>query len=159
MDAFTEEVEIPQTEPEKPTQPVTEPIKDITKDEQTVSKPEPDNKPLPPEETIEEALSSPDFLEEHYDRRGLSEEIFNKLIKKGTLEMTSDWKPIVPDGIRKWVYYSAVGVPAVTTLTTQLLAVYGYMDPELAMQTLAIVTSFFATICGALGIAHFKNKN
>ena len=89
---------------------------------------------------------------------GLSPEEFKKLMKEGELKMVDGWKPQIPDIIRKIVYYASIIVPAITIMVTTLLAVYGVMDANLAIQTSAVISAFFATIAGALGVAHFTRS-
>lgn len=69
-----------------------------------------------------------------------------------------DWKPMIPDSARMVIYIiSGVGTPLVG-LIYQVLAIYGVVTMDIALQVSAVFATFFAAISGMFGIAHFTSS-
>lgn len=137
-------IPIPQTIPEPTPEPApvdSQPVNNTQEEDTTMSE-------TPKETTI----PTPNHM------RGLSDEEFAALQKASAFEIADGWKPTIPDNIRLIVYLaSGIGTPLVT-LVYQLLAVYGIVPTDLAIQVIAVVASFFGTVAGLFGISHFTRS-
>lgn len=142
-------------------EPVVEtPVEDTTVDDSTSTSDNNNNnneetdmsEPTTPETTSEPTITSPDH------NRGLSAEEFAALQTASAFTTTDGYKPTIPDNIRLAVYLaSGVGTPLVA-LVYQMLAVYGIVTADLAVQVITIVATFFGTIAGLFGISHFTKS-
>ncbi len=133
----------PQPEPETPAEPTPEP----TPGEGEEPVPDPTPTPEPTPETPQVPAV-----------KGLSPEELKALQDAGALQIVDGWKPTLPDNLRLAVYLLAgVGTPTVA-LIYQLLAVYGIVSADLAVQVITIVATFFGTIAGLFGLSHFVRK-
>jgi len=90
--------------------------------------------------------------------RALSQEEFAALAQAGAFETTTGWKPVIPDAWRLTVYLVAgIGTPLVTVIT-QLLALFGVISTDLAIQVITVVGAFFGTVAGWMGVSHFTSS-
>jgi len=129
----------PQPEPETPVEPTPEPT------------PGEGEEPVPTPTPTPETPVVPEV-------KGLSADELKALQEAGALMIVNGWKPTIPDQVRLVVYLLAgIGTPTVT-LVYQLLAVYGVVAPNLAIQVITIVGTFFGTIAGLFGLSHFTQS-
>lgn len=139
--------------PVTPPTPVEEPIETPTDNNNNNDK-ETDMSETPTTPTTNDGagVNAPDH------NRGLSTEEFAALQAAGAFTVTDGFKPTIPDNIRLAVYLaSGIGTPLVA-LIYQMLAVYGIVTADLAVQVITIVATFFGTIAGLFGISHFTKS-
>lgn len=90
--------------------------------------------------------------------KGLTADELKALQEAGALQLVDGWKPTIPDNLRLAVYLLAgVGTPTVA-LVYQMLAVYGVVTADLAVQVITIVATFFGTVAGLFGLSHFTQS-
>lgn len=132
-----------------------------TPDPEPTPTPEPEPTPGEGEEPVPDPTPTPTPTPETPqvpEVKGLTAEELRALQEAGALKIVDGWKPTLPDNLRLVVYLLAgIGTPTVA-LIYQLLAVYGVVSADLAVQVITIVATFFGTIAGLFGLSHFVRK-
>lgn len=132
-----------------------------TPDPEPTPTPEPEPTPGEGEEPVPDPTPTPTPTPETPQVpqvKGLTAEELKALQEAGALQLVDGWKPTIPDQARLAVYLLAgIGTPTVA-LVYQLLAVYGVVSTDLAVQVITIVATFFGTIAGLFGLSHFTQS-
>lgn len=149
------------TEPEQPTDP--SPPSDNpfggSSDDNSNSDDDKEDPDMPTEPTTPTTDTETPNVPVPNHNRGLSDEEFAALQAASQMVVTEGWKPTVPDQVRLAVYLVAsVGTPLIT-LVMSLLAIFGVIAAEQAIQVITVFGTFFGTIAGVFGISHFTRSN
>lgn len=92
------------------------------------------------------------------DKKGyvMKEKEYNKMRKDAEYTAVDGWKPTIPDSYRLVAYLlGGIGTPVVAMIY-QMLAVYGVVTADLAVQVIAIIGTCLGSIAGLLGVSHFR---
>lgn len=147
-------------EPEVPTP--TEPVGGVKIEPPLAPEPVKVTNPLPletppvvPETPIKVEIPS-SLPKEEKEVYVMTEKEFNKMVKDTEYAEVDGWKPTIPDTYRLVAYLlSGIGTPVVAMIY-QMLAVYGVVTADLAVQVIAIIGTCLGSIAGLLGVSHFR---